>query len=110
MKRRRFIAGAVCPGCGEMDRLVLEAAGQRRLCVSCGYTDSVESAASSEPKTRLAGGLEKTKDRPEDILPVRILDPGAPSDNASSPDTPRRKAAAAETRSRDSNIDERQGR
>jgi uncharacterized metal-binding protein (TIGR02443 family) len=40
--KRRFIAGAVCPRCAELDRLVMWEDGglQHRECVACGFTDS----------------------------------------------------------------------
>ncbi len=41
---RRFIAGAVCPRCAAMDRIVMYddgAGGRVRECVACGYQDSV---------------------------------------------------------------------
>jgi uncharacterized metal-binding protein (TIGR02443 family) len=76
VSRPRFIAGAVCPACGAMDRLqLLEADGdQRRRCVACGHEDSLASTASRAPATRLDGGL-KTPD-PSAASPIRILDPG----------------------------------
>lgn len=73
MSRRRFIAGAVCPQCGEMDRLILESDGSRRRCVACDYSDSLDSASSSEPKTRLDGGLKKSAVESTEVRPVRIL-------------------------------------
>ena len=39
---RRFIAGAVCPRCSEMDKLVMfnnDQDQQVRECVRCGYSD-----------------------------------------------------------------------
>lgn len=39
---KRFIAGAVCPRCAQMDKLVMYNNGdnqQVRECVSCGYSD-----------------------------------------------------------------------
>ncbi|SFL94164.1 YheV family putative zinc ribbon protein [Marinobacter zhejiangensis] len=38
---KRFIAGAVCPRCAEMDKIVMYATeeGQFRECVACGYKD-----------------------------------------------------------------------
>lgn len=69
---RRFIAGAVCPRCRAVDRIVVEetAGEKRRHCVSCGHTDTLVREAAAEPSTRLsrrrgAGSSE----------PVRILDP-----------------------------------
>lgn len=54
---RRFIAGAVCPQCGEIDRLVMDAASDRRVreCVHCGYRDELPGVpeAPEEPATRL---------------------------------------------------------
>ncbi len=37
--RRRFIAGAICPQCGELDKLQCweEAGIPHRACVRCGY-------------------------------------------------------------------------
>ena len=45
MIQRRFIAGAVCPRCAQMDKIVMydSEAGERvRECVSCGYRDSLD--------------------------------------------------------------------
>ncbi len=83
MSRPRFIAGAVCPACGAMDRLqLLETDGdQRRRCVACGHEDSLSSSASREPATRLDGGLKKPESSA--ARPVRILDPGRPGRSGS---------------------------
>ncbi len=44
--RKRFIAGAVCPRCGQMDRLVsyrpAEDAAPVRECVACGFTERLQ--------------------------------------------------------------------
>lgn len=37
--RRRFIAGAVCPRCAQMDKIVVDLDTDQRVCVSCGYSD-----------------------------------------------------------------------
>lgn len=55
---KRFIAGAVCPRCAEMDRLTLYTAEdgvQHRECVACGFTDTQGSVAADteELKTRV---------------------------------------------------------
>jgi uncharacterized metal-binding protein (TIGR02443 family) len=41
--KRRFVAGAVCPRCSEMDKLVVytENGKDFRECVACGYKDEM---------------------------------------------------------------------
>lgn len=54
---RRFIAGAVCPRCGALDRLLMDMDGAQRMreCVACGYRDELDPAVPSpdEPSTRV---------------------------------------------------------
>ena len=78
MKRPRFIAGAVCPACGAMDRLqvVGEGDGRRRRCVSCGHEDQLTAAASPSPRSRLDGALQPGA-RESAVQPVRILGQGS---------------------------------
>lgn len=40
VNRRRFIAGAVCPRCGEMDRVVVDLDSDRRECTACGFSEA----------------------------------------------------------------------
>ncbi len=50
---KRFIAGAVCPRCAEMDKITLyttDAGQQVRECVACGFTD----ALADEPQAPVA--------------------------------------------------------
>ncbi|MEH6625452.1 MAG: YheV family putative zinc ribbon protein [Motiliproteus sp.] len=58
MTVKRFIAGAVCPRCGEMDRLRTwrDDVREYRECVDCGYDDAMRLDGSAEPeelKTRV---------------------------------------------------------
>ena len=73
--KKRFIAGAVCPSCQALDRLVVEWEGEeakQRRCVSCGFTDQVlPQGAAGVPK----GKLEKPKPEQVDAQKVHILDP-----------------------------------
>lgn len=76
MSMRRFIAGAVCPQCRAVDRIVVEAAERdedppRRRCVSCGFSDTLPLANPAEPVTRLS----RRRSPAADAAPVRILDP-----------------------------------
>lgn len=76
---RRFIAGAVCPRCGLMDKIVMfeEDGAKHRECVSCGYRDLMEESGPSELSTRV------NQPRPGESLPheddVQILDLGQPA-------------------------------
>lgn len=41
--KKRFVAGAVCPSCGEMDKVVVfhEEGKDFRECVACGFKDEM---------------------------------------------------------------------
>lgn len=47
---KRFIAGAVCPRCAAMDRIVIYGTdeGQFRECVSCGFHERLKEEAPSQ--------------------------------------------------------------
>ncbi len=74
MVKRRFIAGAICPSCREMDRLFVDAddAGPFFECVSCGYRRVGDFTGPDHGRT--------TKpDSRREVAPqtVRIVDPNA---------------------------------
>jgi hypothetical protein len=56
---KRFIAGAVCPRCAEMDKITMytdDADEQIRECIACGFTDGtsdIEAPAAPELQTRV---------------------------------------------------------
>lgn len=72
-QKRRFIAGAVCPRCNEMDKLVIygNEEGLFRECVSCGYKDKQAEAEAPSPElaTRVNHAPEPT---PEDVVPLKF--------------------------------------
>lgn len=74
----RFIAGAVCPACGEQDSLraevTAEADEQYRECVSCGFSETAaEAQTQSTPATRVSDTTDS-----EGRQAIRILsDPGS---------------------------------
>lgn len=79
MATRRFIAGAVCPACGEADKLVLllDSRDRRRECVRCGYSDSLEDGpAPAEPVTRVNQARTNRAALPheDEIKVLRIAD------------------------------------
>jgi uncharacterized metal-binding protein (TIGR02443 family) len=48
-QRRRFIAGAVCPRCALMDKMVVDLDTDQRLCVSCGFSEDRPGLPASSP-------------------------------------------------------------
>ena len=80
--KRRFIAGAVCPECGAMDRIVVEADGDQRLCVSCGFTEARPEPplVQGELSTRVSRAAARLVETP--AQPVTLLDPSADDDKA----------------------------
>ena len=83
--RRRFVAGAVCPSCAALDRLVVCQRDDDVLleCVSCGFQEirtEADDAPPESPVTRLdhAPPSLAADDQATDakaVMPVRILDP-----------------------------------
>ncbi len=83
--RRRFIAGAVCPRCGAMDKIVVDLDDDTRSCVACDFTEARPKAppaeqAVQELPTRVNRGKARRVETPAE--PVRLLDPqpAPPSD------------------------------
>ena len=52
---KRFIAGAVCPRCGEMDTLKMyrDESHEFRECIRCDFSDSMAMDGSDQPKGEL---------------------------------------------------------
>lgn len=76
---KRFIAGAVCPQCQKMDKLVMYREGDHsfRECVSCGFREEMLlSAAAQEPATRVSNSSAASA--PEETQVVRLIDPSKP--------------------------------
>ena len=48
---KRFIAGAVCPACSEMDKIQMWSVDgtPHRECVACGYADTLDERGNSVP-------------------------------------------------------------
>ncbi|MCV6604316.1 MAG: YheV family putative metal-binding protein [Porticoccaceae bacterium] len=75
--RPRFIAGAVCPRCREMDKIVAYKEGDDnfRECVSCGFKEQLRlQAPARELDTRVNRSAEE-KQRETSV--VRLIDPSA---------------------------------
>ncbi|MBD2857574.1 YheV family putative metal-binding protein [Spongiibacter sp. KMU-158] len=81
---RRFIAGAVCPKCAEMDKLVMYRVSdseQIRECVRCDFKESIydDPQAPEEISTRVNQPRvgEKPLAHEDEITVVSIIDPSS---------------------------------
>jgi uncharacterized metal-binding protein (TIGR02443 family) len=63
-RHRRFIAGAVCPRCALMDKIVVDLDTDQRLCVSCGFSEDRPGLPASSP-------LNVASHKPQE-LPTRV--------------------------------------
>lgn len=66
--RKRFIAGAICPKCGMLDRIVVYREQQKDLreCVNCGFKDELRlQQTTPELSTRV---------QQAEVKPVRLVD------------------------------------
>ena len=81
--RRRFIAGAVCPRCSAMDKIVVDLDTDERACVACGFREArPEPPAPQELKTRVNRASARRVETASE--PVRLID--AATSPASDPD------------------------
>lgn len=75
MVQRRFIAGAVCPRCGELDKIVVVVGDdqQKRECIQCGFSDDQPGMPQvAEPKTRVNRAKSRMIDT--DTQVVQLVD------------------------------------
>ncbi len=78
---RRFIAGAVCPKCAEMDKTVMYRVNdneQVRECVRCGFKETIrDEMTAEEVRTRVNQPRvgEKPLPHEDEVQVVNLLDP-----------------------------------
>ncbi|MDB3856481.1 YheV family putative metal-binding protein [Halieaceae bacterium] len=75
MVQRRFIAGAVCPRCGQLDKIVVIVGDdqQKRECIECGFSDDQPGMPEAkEPKTRVNRAKSRMIDT--DTQVVQLVD------------------------------------
>ena len=70
---KRFIAGAVCPRCGVMDRIVVSGDGVTRTCIDCGFTDERPGDPPAPLSTRVSRASARRVETSSDV--VRLIDP-----------------------------------
>jgi uncharacterized metal-binding protein (TIGR02443 family) len=81
MVQKRFVAGAVCPRCGELDKIVVFRVNdqQQRECIRCGFSDlPPDSGLPEEPKTRVSRAKSRMLDTEVQI--VHLSDGDEPDD------------------------------
>jgi len=71
--RRRFIAGAVCPRCAQMDKIVVNLDTDQRECVACGFS---EKRPAQSPGT-VAGDSADADGSLAREIPTRVSRPAA---------------------------------
>jgi len=70
--RPRFVAGAVCPNCGAVDRMVIDANAERRRCVACEFVEARPEAPAEQPVTRVTRASARRVETPAEA--VKLLD------------------------------------
>lgn len=77
--RKRFIAGAVCPECKVMDRIVINLDTDTRHCLACDFEEArpPPPAATQELPTRVSRPAARRVETPAEA--VTIMDPGPTS-------------------------------
>jgi uncharacterized metal-binding protein (TIGR02443 family) len=77
---RRFVAGAKCPQCQVLDKIVMyrKVGIQYQSCVSCGHTESMVFESNfRELETRVNRTAEEKQ---QDVAVVRLIDSAYPSE------------------------------
>ena len=70
--RPRFVAGAVCPRCGAVDRMVIDAHTDHRRCVACDFIEARPQAPEALPATRVTRASARRVETPSEA--VKLLD------------------------------------
>ena len=71
-QRSRFVAGAVCPSCQEMDRMVIDGSTDERRCIACGFVEARPDAGATMPATRVTRAAARRVETEAEA--VRLLD------------------------------------
>ena len=71
-QRPRFVAGAVCPSCQEIDRMVIDDSTDERRCIACGFVEARPDAGATMPATRVTRAAARRIETEAEA--VRLLD------------------------------------
>ncbi|WP_372742180.1 YheV family putative zinc ribbon protein [Neptunomonas sp.] len=72
---KRFVAGAVCPRCGEMDtiRVYRNEIREYRECIKCDYVDGQNLDGSPEDEAELVTRVNQQKEDTPDTQVIQIM-------------------------------------
>lgn len=76
---KHFIAGAVCPRCGELDVVIIwkDENNNFRSCINCDYQESIDDSkiegTNANLITRVSTGLDEKVVLDDDEKPLRLL-------------------------------------
>ncbi|WP_232522369.1 YheV family putative zinc ribbon protein [Marinimicrobium alkaliphilum] len=75
-EKRRFVAGAICPRCSEMDTVVVYAEDGKdyRECVSCGYKDEMYFKPQTRELETRVNTPEEEKQAQEQVVKILPFD------------------------------------
>jgi uncharacterized metal-binding protein (TIGR02443 family) len=76
--RRRFIAGAVCPRCALMDKIVVDLDTDYRSCVSCGFSEERPSESDAAETVPAKGAVREVPTRVSRPAARRVETPAQP--------------------------------
>jgi len=76
--RRRFIAGAVCPRCALMDKIVVDLETDQRICVNCGFTEDRPGPPQSSPLAAAKKAIPEIPTRVSRAVARRVQTPAEP--------------------------------
>ncbi|SFF79633.1 YheV family putative zinc ribbon protein [Neptunomonas qingdaonensis] len=78
---KRFVAGAVCPRCGEMDtiRVYRNEIREYRECIKCDYVDGQNLDGSPEDEAELVTRVNQQKEDTPDTQVIQIMANPKPS-------------------------------
>lgn len=78
---KRFVAGVVCPRCGEMDtiRVYRNEIREYRECIKCDYVDGQNLDGSPEDETELVTRVNQQKEDTPDTQVIQIMENPKPS-------------------------------
>lgn len=79
--QRRFIAGAVCPRCAKLDKILVDLDTDLRECVACGFSEARPGDPEPEEiQTRVTRASARRVETPAQV--VRLLDPSSSAASA----------------------------